>query len=130
MTEVLEIRLVGLRNRVALLYGEDLAQDMVIRMISKPELNDLQVLTKAKWLFRDILRRESWYVQIDQEEMDNLLNYDDTERIHAGIELLRLYKKSQRIVTLIRVELGLLTLARSRMSEIRTINRNEEKESQ
>ena len=129
MTEEQETRLVGLRNRVALLYGEDLAQEMVIRMILKPKLNDPQVLTKAKWLFRDTLKRESRFVQVNQEEMDNLLNYDDTERIHAGIELLRLYKKSQRIVTLIRVELGLLTLARSRMSEIRTINRSEERES-
>ena len=129
MTEALETRLVGLRNRVALLYGEDLAQEMVIRMILSPELDDQQGLTKAKWLFRNTLKRESRYVQIGQEEMDNLLNYDDTERVHAGIELLRLYKKSQRIVTLIRVELGLLTLARSRMSEIRTINRNEEQES-
>ena len=128
MTAEQEIRLVRLRDRVALLYGEDLAQEMAIRLILAPELSDLQVLTKAKWLFRNILKRESWCVQIDQEEMDSLLNYEDTERIHAGIELLRLYKKSQRIVTLIRVELGLLTLARSRMSEIRTINRNEEQE--
>jgi len=129
VTEEQETRLVGLRNHVALLYGEDLAQEMVIRMILRPELNDLQVLTKAKWLFRNTLKRESWYVQINQEEMDSLLNYNDIERVHAGIELLRLYKKSQRIVTLIRVELGLLTLARSRMSEIRAINRNEEQES-
>ncbi len=127
MTEEAETRLVGLRNRVALLYGEDHAQDMFILMLLTPDLTDLQILTKAKWTFRDNLRRESRYLLVEAEFMD-MVNYrDDIERIHARIELQRLYNKSQRIVTLIRAELGLLTLARSRMSEIRTINRNEER---
>ncbi|KKN66125.1 hypothetical protein LCGC14_0474150 [marine sediment metagenome] len=129
MTEALETRLVGLRNRVALLYGEDLAQEMVIRMILSPELNDQQVLTKAKWLFLDNLRKEPWCVQVDQDEMDALWNFDDTDRIHARIELQHLYNKSKRIVKIIRVELGLLALSSSRRSVIRAINRNEERES-
>ena len=129
MTEALETRLVGLRDRVALLYGEDLAQEMVIRMILSPELDDLQVLTKAKWLFLDNLRKESRCVQVNQDQIDALWNFDDIDRIHARIELQRLYNKSKRIVKIIRVELGLLVLSSSRRSVIRAINRNEERES-
>ena len=129
MTKERETRLVGLRNRVALLYGEDLAQEMAIRMILSPELDDQQVLTKAKWLFLDDLRKESRCVQVDQDQMDALWNFDDVERVHARIELQRLYNKSKRIVKIIRVELGLLALSSSRRSVIRAINRNKERES-
>ena len=129
MTEALETRLVGLRDRVALLYGEDLAQEMAIRIILRPELNDQQVLTKAKWLFQDNLRKESWFVPVDDGQIETHWGYDDTERIHARIELQHLYNKSKRIVKIIRVELGLLTLSSSRRSVIRAINRNEERES-
>ncbi len=127
MTEEQETRLVGLRDHVALLYGEDLAQDMVIRMILRPELDDLQILTKAKWLFRDGLRKESHCVLLDGEHWDLVLHYDDTNRVHARIELQRLYKKSKRIVKIIRVELGLMALSSSRRSAIHIINRNEER---
>ena len=123
----METRIVGLRDHVALLYGEDLAQEMVIRMILRPKLDDLQVLTKAKWLFRDGLKRESHCVLVDGEYLDTVLNYDDTDRIHARIELQRLYNKSKRIVKIIRVELGLLALSSSRRSAIRSINRNRER---
>ena len=128
MTKELEERLVGLRDRVALLYDEDLAQEMFIRMVLNPELTDSQVLTKAKWLSRDNIRRESRYVLITEETIDSVWNYDDTDRIHARIELQRLYKKSKRIVKLIRVELGLYVISRQRESFVRAVNRVEEGE--
>ena len=124
-----EKRLVGLRNRVALQFGEDMAQEMVIRMISNPGLTDLQVMTKAKWLFHNRIRSESRYVLMDDEELGKLWNRDDTNRIHARIELLRLLRKYIRVAKLIRVELGIGSLSPTRRSVIRSINRDQERES-
>ena len=124
-----EKRLVGLRNRVALQFGEDMAQEMVIRMILNPGLTDLQVTTKAKWLFRNHIKSESRYILMDDEQLGALWNCNDTNRIHAGIELRRLMNKHERIAKLVKVVLGRCTLSRVRISTIRSINRDQERES-
>ena len=125
-----EKRLVGLRDRVALQFDEDMAQEMVIRMILSPELTDLQVMTKAKWLFRNRTKSESRYVWMDDDERLGLLhNHDDTNRIHAGIELRRLMSKHERVAKLVKVMLGRGVLSRVRICVIRSINRDQERES-
>ena len=129
MTEEQEIRLVRLRDRVAPQFGEDMAQEMVIRMILNPGLTDLQVITKAKWLFRNRVKNESRYVLMDNEQLGILWNCDDTNRIHAGIELRRLMNKHQRIAKLVKVMLGRGVLSRVRVCVIRSLNRDQEQES-
>ena len=122
-------RIVRLRNLVASLYNVDLGQEMVIRMILNPELTDLQVMTKAKWLFRNRVKSESRYVLMDDEELGMLWNRDDTNRIHAGIELRRLMSKHERVAKLVKVMLGRSVLSRVRICVIRSINRDQEQES-
>ena len=132
MTEALETKLVRLRDRVALQFGkdgEDMAQEMVIRMILSPELTDLQVMTKAKWLFRNRVKSESRYVLMDDEELGKLWSCNDTNRIHAGIELRRLMGKHERVAKLVKVMLGRSVLSRVRICVIRSINRDQEPES-
>ena len=125
MTAEFAQRLVKLRDHVASLYGEDLAQDIVIRMILNPSLNDLQVLTKAKWLFRSELKRERWFVPIADEQIEFYLGFDDFDRVNAWIELRRLCKKSARVVKIVKVELGLYVVSRQRESFVRAVNREE-----
>ena len=129
MTKELEGRLVGLCNRVALQFGEDMAQEMVIRMILNPGLTDLQVITKAKWLFRNRVKSESRYVLMDDEELGKLWNCNDTNRIHAGIELRRLMSKYERVEKLVKVVFGRWNLSPVRKSVIRARNREQERES-
>ncbi len=125
-----EKRIVRLRNLVASLYDADLGQELVIRMILNPELDDLAVLTKAKWLFRNRLRDESHYVWMDDDEELGLLhNHDDTNRIHAGIELHRLISKYERVGKLVKIALGCYTLSGARKSIMRARNRQQEPES-
>ena len=124
-----EKRIVRLRNLVASLYDADLGQELVIRMILNPELNDLAVLTKAKWLFRNRLRDESHYVLMDDEELGLLHNRNDTNQIHAGIELHRLINKYERVGKLVKIALGCYTLSGARKSIMRARNRQQEPES-
>ena len=124
-----EKRIVRLRNIVASLYNADLGQEIAIRMILNPDLTDLQVITKAKWLFRNQAKSESRYVLIDDEQLGLLWNRNDTNRIHAGIELRRLMGKHERVAKLAKVVLGCYTLSRNRECVIRSINRDQERES-
>ena len=124
-----EKRIVRLRNLVASLYDVDLGQEMVTRMLSNPGLSDFEVLTKAKWLFRNRLRAEARYVLMDDEELGLLYNRDDTNRIHAGIELHRLINKYERVGKLVRIALGCYTLSPGRKSIMRARNRQQEPES-
>ena len=122
-------RIVRLRNIVASLYNADLGQEIAIRMILNPGLTDLQVITKAKWLFRNRVKSESRYILMDDEELGKLWNRNDTNRIHAGIELRRLMSKHERVAKLVKVMLGRSVLSRVRICVIRSINRNQERES-
>ena len=124
-----ERRIVRLRNLVASLYNADLGQEIAIRVILNPGLDDFAVLTKARWLFRNGLRDESHFVSMDDEEIGLLHNHDDTNRIHAGIELHRLINKYERVGKLVKIALGCYTLSGGRKSIIRARNREQEPKS-
>ncbi|KKL91705.1 hypothetical protein LCGC14_1891980 [marine sediment metagenome] len=133
MTQEFEVRLVELCNRVALHYGEDMGQEIAIRMILNPELDDPQLMQKAKWLSRNTAKRESRCIPVDFEFAEEVMeirvwaHYGFEERMFARIELRRLCEKSKRIVKLVKVELGLCTVSRQRESYVRAVNRNKER---
>ncbi|KKK90886.1 hypothetical protein LCGC14_2718510 [marine sediment metagenome] len=122
---ILEADLLQLRKLVAVLYGEDTAQDTMVRVLSrkyrehwfKREL----FIAKRKW--QQKLKRENLLKPFDETE---ILQEDDTERILSWIELRARASKEPDFLRLMLIELGIQPVAhRASMTRLRKCNQRE-----
>ncbi len=100
--------LVKLRDDIASQFGEDIAQDMVIRALERPWLTPQNVVRKAKWRWLSTLRIFNKRVSWNQESMDTQLSYNGTDRIMAYIDLKREVNSGFAAAYLALIEMGLV----------------------
>ena len=113
---ITEENLLTLRSRVASLYGEDIAQRTMIRVLSK-EYRDYWfekelLIARREWQRQEKQRLRFVSFETNNEEFESLCSYEDDDRISAWVELMDLCYGSANVAKLVKIELGIKKVTR------------------